>query len=96
MDIKIEAEVKDEPFENPEEDHEINYHLKLVPELEESLEKNCFNSTEMKCEFKIKEESSYFEEENFANDEPFDEISSLDQNQVRRKCLKIITIVKMS
>ncbi|RXG55594.1 hypothetical protein Avbf_13674, partial [Armadillidium vulgare] len=56
MDIKIEADVKDEPFENPEEEDEISHHFKQVSTLEETLKRNWFGSIELKNEIEVKEE----------------------------------------
>ena len=49
----------------------------------------------MKSEIEVKEEPFDFEEEETANDELSDKICELDQNQVRTKCFKIITLVNI-
>ncbi|RXG55556.1 hypothetical protein Avbf_12621, partial [Armadillidium vulgare] len=64
MDIKIEADVKDEFLENTVEDvGSSSHHLKQVPALEETLKRNCYGSIKVKSEIEVKEEPFEVEEE---------------------------------
>ncbi|RXG52231.1 hypothetical protein Avbf_14572 [Armadillidium vulgare] len=83
MDIKNEEEFKVELVENTkEDDKKINIHLEQLSTLEDNQERNCFGSIDMKkVEIEIKEEPFDIEEEEAANDELLDKISTLDQNQ---------------
>ena len=80
--MKSEIEVKEEPFEEEEAAND-------------ELERDCYGSIDMKSEIEVKEEPFDFEEEETANDELSDKICELDQNQVRTKCFKIITLVNI-
>ncbi|KAL7632578.1 UNVERIFIED_CONTAM: hypothetical protein RMT77_017081 [Armadillidium vulgare] len=73
MDIKIEADVKDELFENLEDDETSSHHLKQVPALEETLKRNSFGSIEVKNEIEVKEEELDSKDDDVeVKEEPFD------------------------
>ncbi|RXG69841.1 hypothetical protein Avbf_07132 [Armadillidium vulgare] len=73
MDIKIEADVKDELFENLEDDETSSHHLKQVPALEETLKRNRFGSIEVKNEIEVKEEEFDSKDDDVeVKEEPFD------------------------
>ncbi|KAL7634673.1 UNVERIFIED_CONTAM: hypothetical protein RMT77_015050 [Armadillidium vulgare] len=96
MDMKCEPEMKVKIFESTEGEDQTNTHLEQLSTLEEIEERNCFGSIDVKNEIEVKEEPCDvkeeeielkeepfdFEKEDTTNDETFDNICLMDQNQV--------------
>ncbi|RXG51309.1 hypothetical protein Avbf_13514 [Armadillidium vulgare] len=89
MDIKCEAEFKVELLESSEDDDQaISINSEQLSVLQQIQEGNCSEFIDVKSEIEIKFEPLDVKDENTANDEHFDNICELDQNQMsthRRK-----------
>ncbi|KAB7500318.1 hypothetical protein Anas_14507 [Armadillidium nasatum] len=95
MDMKCKAEIKVQLFESTKQDNkESNIHLEQLSTLEEIEERNCFGSIDVKNEIEVKEEPFDVKEEDIevkedpldfekdiTNEETFDNICGMDQNQ---------------
>ncbi|KAB7503556.1 hypothetical protein Anas_12591 [Armadillidium nasatum] len=97
MDKKFEEEMKVKLFESEEDNKESNIRLEQLSTLEEIEERNCFGSIDVKNEIEVKEEPFDGKEEEIevkedpldfekdtTNDEPFDNICGMYQNQVQK------------
>ncbi|RXG58240.1 hypothetical protein Avbf_14699 [Armadillidium vulgare] len=83
MDIKCEAEFKVELLESSEDDDQaISINSEQLSVLQQIQEGNCSEFIDVKSEIEIKFEPLDVKDENTANDEHFDNICELDQNQI--------------
>ncbi|KAB7502497.1 hypothetical protein Anas_10379 [Armadillidium nasatum] len=72
-----------EPLKSTKEnDQTVNLHLEQPSTLEEFQEINCIPFVGVKSETEVKEELESIKRKDIANDELFNEICMLDQNQV--------------